>query len=130
MKIEIDTLALRNHLASNGFSAKQAEGFVQGLGKTDFNNLYSKDEINTMINDAFKQILDHYSKEWANERILFENRANQQLERYTQTEARFESRCDQIEERLDRRVRSSFHWTLTTVITVGIGLASLIHFTH
>ena len=123
MKIEIDTLALCKRLTSCGFTSKQAEGIVQGLSKTEINNIDSKNEINEKIQTVVKHTLDCYQQQWCDERIVLENRTHN-------TGIAGEARYEKIEHRLERRVRSALLGALAAVIAVGAIMTIIVFAIH
>lgn|SRR3990167_5328010 len=116
MKLEIDTLKCAKMLARQGFNSLQAEGLVSTFADCKFRNLYSKNEINTMLTEAM-------------EKVFRDNRA--ELER------RLEEQRRELDKRIEAdiaEIRTNRRWIVGTIITVGIALAgylsALIHFTH
>ena len=152
VKFEFDTLQCVRMLIQNGISLELAEPMVAMLASSEFWNLYSKREVDSMLNETVEKVFRENRAEvdrrleeqrrgfdkWIEEyKRLYEESKRQYEEDRRRSDAhieadkqRFETEMAkfQIEAKADRR------WVVGTIITVGVALAgylsALIHFTH
>ena len=130
MRIQTDSLKYAKMLINQGFSPKHAEGLLFMFSKMEIRNLYSIDEVDTMLSETVKKVFDEQDKKLAEQRREFDERMK------LMHEQRLEDRNGLIASRREDRSEliASRRWMIGTVITVGLSLAAylsaLFHFNH
>ncbi|KTD56764.1 hypothetical protein Lsan_2924 [Legionella santicrucis] len=123
MQIQCDTLKYAKLLEKEGVKSDAAQGFMSTLTEIDIFNLYSKQEVDSMLSETVEKVFAKQDLKLAEQRREFDMRM-QDIAKYHETQLR-----DQRGELLASR-----RWTIGTVITVGLSLAAylsaLIHFNH
>ncbi len=145
MRIEFNTLKYAKILSKGGFPALYAETLAGSLADIEYNNLYGKTEINTMLSQAIQNTFTESRKAWREE-IAKESKAHDKAiaEQRREFDARMEERRRDFAERsqqfekefAERRIesRNNLRWIIGTIITCTLALASytaaLIRLTH
>jgi len=121
MRIEFDTLKCAKILSSKGYSLRQAEALSSAIASMEIRNLFDKTEVNNMLADVVKNVLEECRREFDKQFSLTEKRVNSEI---ASLNARISTEL--AEARAGRR------WVIGSIITVGIALAgylsALIHF--
>jgi hypothetical protein len=119
MRIQCDSLKYANILEKKGIKANDADGLMSTITAIEIFNLYSKDEVNSMLNESIQQIFIEEK----------ENRAKQD-QKLAEQRREFDL---QIKEQRNEALNSR-RWMVGTIITVGFSLAAylsaLIHYSR
>jgi len=99
MKLETDTLNHANILTNKGVPKEIAEAFVSAGAEIEIRNLYTKGEVNNMLNETTRELLSKFddTKKEMSDTIIAFGKQNQ----------------------------SQMRWLIATIIAVGSVLASL-----
>lgn len=119
IRLEFDTLDCVYLLMDKGLKEEISKAIVEALSKTPIRNLYSKSEVNEMVNEVIRETLEQHQRE---------------LDR------RFNERRQELDQRLNERrqefdafrseVRSQYRWLVGTIVTCTLSLISYLHLIH
>jgi len=141
MRIQTDSLKYAKMLKAEGFPPESADGFISTLTEIEIHNVYSTVEVDAMLSESVKEIFARQDQKLAEQQREFDARM-QDMER--RDEAALGQLKNELKEGRDRSDRiwqgmmgefaSHRRWTIATIITVGLSLATylsaLLHFSH
>lgn len=141
MRIRTDTLKYAKILKESGFSKELSDGFFSTLSEIEIYNIYSVDEVDNMLSEAVKQVFVEQDKKLAEQQREFDTRMldtarrrDKELGELKQELKDGRSRSDTIWQNVMNELASNRRWTIATIITVGLSVATylsaLIHFNH
>lgn len=123
MRIQTDTLKYAKLLKQEGFHPKSAEALMSTLTNIEIHNVYSIDEVDSMLSESIKEVFVEQDKKLAEQRREFDINFNELKNEFK------ESRQYMVSEMAANR-----RWTVATIITVGLSLATylsaLFHLNH
>ena len=141
MRIQTDTLKYAKILKESGFSKESSEGFFSTLTQIEIYNIYSVEEVDNMLSDAVRQVFVEQDKKLAEQQREFDarmvdiaRRSDKELSELKHELKDGRSRSDTIWQNVMNELASNRRWTIATIITVGLSIATylsaLIHFNH
>ena len=141
MKCQFDSLKCAKILKDGGVAPDDAEAIAGMLTETNINNLYSRPEIDEMLNEVVKTTLAESRREFdqLNDTVkttLAENRRqfDKSLERSREDLAEVRRQFDQSFARSREDSESNRRWIVGTIITCALALggylSALMHLTH
>ena len=141
MRIQTDTLKYAKILKESGFSKESSEGFFSTLTKIEIYNIYSVEEVDNMLSEAVRQVFVEQDKKLAEQQREFDarmaditKRSDKQLGELKLELKDGRSRSDTIWQNVMNELASNRRWTIATIITVGLSIATylsaLIRFNH
>ncbi|HFL2715803.1 TPA: hypothetical protein ACGWTM_002991 [Legionella pneumophila] len=123
MRIQCDTLKYAKLLRKKGLNSGVADSFISTLSQIEIFNLYSKQEVDSMLSETIEKVFSKQDLKIAEQRREFDVRM-QDIAKYHDAQLR-EQRSELL---------ASRRWMIGTVITVGLSLAAylsaLIHYNH
>ncbi|MBA2710264.1 MAG: hypothetical protein H0U57_06710 [Tatlockia sp.] len=120
MRIRTNTLKYAKLLQAKGISSKTAEAFMTVLSEIEIYNICSREEVNSMLSESIKEVFIEQDKKLAEQRREFDvsfNAFKQELK-----EGR--DRSDRIGQNLMQELAANRRWTIATIITVGLSIAT------
>lgn len=123
MRIQCDTLKYARLLGKKGVKFQEASGLMSTLTEIEIFNIYSKQEVDSMLSESIEKVFAKQDQKLAEQRREFDARMKD-ISKYHDAQIR------------DHRTEllASRRWLAGTVITVGLSLAAylsaLIHFNH
>ncbi|MBA2653087.1 MAG: hypothetical protein H0U73_12615 [Tatlockia sp.] len=120
MRIRTNTLKYAKLLQAKGISSKSAEAFMTVLSEIEIYNICSREEVNSMLSESIKEVFIEQDKKLAEQRREFDvsfNAFKQELK-----EGR--DRSDRIGQNLMQELAANRRWTIATIITVGLSIAT------
>ena len=141
MRIQTDTLKYAKILKESGFSKESSEGFFSTLTKIEIYNIYSVEEVDNMLSEAVRQVFVEQDKKLAEQQREFDarmadiaKRSDKELGELKHELKDGRSRSDTIWQNVMNELASNRRWTIATIITVGLSIATylsaLIRFNH
>ena len=120
MKIQCDSLKYVTLLESKGISHKSAKACFEVLTDMKIQNIYSVNEVNSMLNEAINKVFEDRDKvlEQRDKRLAEQKREfdeNLRLQRQEMLESRKELR---------QEILASRRWLMGTMLTIGLSLAA------
>jgi hypothetical protein len=123
MRIQCDTLLYAKMLEKEGIKSDTAQGVMTMLTQIEIFNIYAKQEVDSMLSEAVKEVFVRQDKKIDEQRREFD--------------VRMEDNAKYHEQRLrdnKSELLASRRWMIGTVITVGLSvvtyLSALLHFSH
>jgi hypothetical protein len=148
MQIEFDTLKYVAMLEGLGVNSGVARAVISTVGKIEYYNLYSKNEVDNMLSETVQKVFDDNRRKFEREMAILEQQTEKEFaikekrfEEYKKRMAessrhmneanklmseRMDENMRQTMRRLDfetARLHSTFRWAIGTIITVGVSLA-------
>jgi hypothetical protein len=112
MKFEFDSLKCAKLLRVIGIETSVAEALVEAAATTEIKNLYNKQEVDVMLSESVRGVLDEFRRESDKNFAILEK---------------------QIEKN-EKEMKSSRRWLGGLIVASSISIAgylsALIHFTH
>jgi hypothetical protein len=141
MRIQTDTLKYAKILKGSGFSDDAADGLMSTLTQIEIYNIYRVKEVDNMLSEAVKQVFVEQDKKLAEQQREFDarmvdiaRRNDKELGELKHELKDGRSRSDTIWQNVMNELASNRRWTIATIITVGLSIATylsaLIHFNH
>ncbi len=120
MKIQCDSLKYVTLLERKGISEKSAKAHIEVLTEMEIFNIYSVDEVNSMLNEAINKVFEDRDKvlEQRDKRLAEQKREFDENLRLQRQEM-LESRKD-----LRQEILASRRWLMGTMLTIGLSLAA------
>lgn len=120
MKIQCDSLKYVTLLESKGIPNKSAKASFEVLTEMEIFNIYSVNEVNSMLNEAINKVFEDRDKsfEQRDKRLAEQKREfdeNLRLQRQEMLESRKELR---------QEILASRRWLMGTMLTIGLSLAA------
>ena len=120
MKIQCDSLKYVTLLENKGISHKSAKACFEVLTDMEIQNIYSVNEVNSMLNEAINKVFEDRDKvlEQRDKRLAEQKREfdeNLRLQRQEMLESRKELR---------QEILASRRWLMGTMLTIGLSLAA------
>lgn len=109
MRILTNELKYARLLRQAGFSPKKSEAIMSMISNAEIHNLYSKNEIDTMLSETVEKV---FAK---------------QDDKLREQRREFDTRMFLIKEQIDKdhdELKASRRWLIGTIVTVGMGLAA------
>lgn len=127
MHIQCDSLKYVKLLEKKGVKSETAHGFMSTLTQIEIFNIYSKQEVDSMLSEAVREVFTKHDRDV--HKAITEQRRE------------FDIRMKDNEKYHEQRLRdnksellASRRWMVGTVITVGLSvvayLSALLHFNH
>ncbi|MBA2710082.1 MAG: hypothetical protein H0U57_05785 [Tatlockia sp.] len=138
MRIRTNTLKYAKLLQAKGISSKSAEAFMTVLSEIEIYNICSSDEVNGMLSESIKEVFVEQDKKLAEQRREFDvsfNALKMELkEGHARSDVSFNAfklelkegrnRSDLIVQNLMNEIAANRRWTIATIITVGLSIAT------
>lgn len=120
MRIQCDSLKYVTLLESKGVPEKSAKAHIEVLTEMEIFNIYSVNEVNSMLNEAINKVFEDRDKvlEQRDKRLAEQKREfdeNLRIQRQEMLESRKELR---------QEILASRKWMVGTMITIGLSLAA------
>lgn len=134
MRIQCDTLMYAKLLEKEGIKFDSAHGFMTVLTQIEIFNIYTKQEVDSMLSEAVKEVFAKHDRDIENAFVRQDKKLDEQRREF---DARMEDNAKYHEQRLrdnKSELLASRRWMIGTVITVGLSvltyLSALLHFSH
>ncbi|KTC76159.1 hypothetical protein Lbir_0228 [Legionella birminghamensis] len=113
MKLQCDSLKCVTLLEKKGASKHYARAFVELLTEMEIFNIYSDNEVNSMLSETINKIFEDRDKRFIEQKREFD-------------ESRKELKQEMLESRKELRdeILASRRWMIGTVVTIGLSLAA------
>jgi len=127
LKDHCDTLKYAKLLQKKGVKSDAANGFMSTLTQIEIFNIYSKQEVDTMLSEAVREVFTKHDRD-VNKAI-------------TEQRREFDIRMKDNEKYHEQRLRdnksellASRRWMIGTLVTIGLSvtayLSALLHVNH
>lgn len=127
MKIQCDSLKYVTLLESKGISHKSAKACFEVLTDMEIINIYSVNEVNSMLNEAINKVFEDRDKEFEQRDKMLEQRDLRLAEQKREFDENLRlQRQEMLESRKELRqeILSSRRWLMGTMLTIGLSLAA------
>jgi len=134
MRIQCDSLKYVKLLEKKGVKSDAANGIMSTLTQIEIFNIYSKQEVDTMLSEAVKEVFAKHDRS-INDVFV------KQDQKLAEQRREFDVRRQDTVKFHDQQIRdnksellASRRWMIGTMITIGLSLtaylSALLHFNH
>ena len=127
MRIQCDSLKYVKLLEEQGVRSDTANGFMSTLTQIEIFNIFSKQEVDTMLGEAVKEVFIKHDRDV--DKAITEQRREFDIRMKDNTKYYDQQLRDNKSELLASR-----RWMIGTMITIGLSLtaylSALLHFNH
>lgn len=124
MHIITNELKSAKLLRNGGIPYKQSEAIVSMIASMDIHNIYSIDEVDTMLSETVEKVFRKFDSQFDKK---FDEQSQRFREQMREQRREFDEKMAVEKEHINRtfdELKSSKNWIIGTIITVGMGLAA------